>query len=510
MFSKYEVCVQSLERVVDAEGADDDAWDEFEGYFEKFLDFSWCSNWDGTKYDIVFYGVSGYTGYLTMQYLKRVALKKNPEPFTFAVSGRTASKVAEMRDREFGGTKWEDTPIIRASYDDVVSVIDLAKSAHVIINVAGPYMLTQGEILIDACIRNGTHYCDVSGEIPWSKRCVDLHERAKKTNAKICPSAAVAGGYPDFLVSVCAKSIRENYGEELRKGYCYATGGGAVAGASGGTLASRNAMSGNDDEVRKLMADPFALGGFIPEIDRNGIKEITVKQGTGASTLKQRREDQDSVLSKIQEDKTNNMWLMPHTYAYFDTRMMRRTNALLADMIGQPYGKSFNYTQFGILPQEVNAAASAARAAGKDATQAVNAFLAGSGASAAANVEEEKKLLQEQGKFFAQGQGPDLDSLSDAWLAMFCEVESVTGKKQKACFCGGDGYFETARAAVETAMCLRFDQDKLQIQSGGVLTAAATCGHLVVQRIIASGIKFKMGEWFHFSELGPPEGAMGN
>lgn len=25
------------------------------------MDFSWCSQWDGKKYDIVFYGVSGFT-----------------------------------------------------------------------------------------------------------------------------------------------------------------------------------------------------------------------------------------------------------------------------------------------------------------------------------------------------------------------------------------------------------------------------------------------------------------
>ena len=41
------------------------------------------------------------------------------------------------------------------------------RSAHVIVNVAGPYMLTQGELLLDCCCRCGTDYCDVSGEIPW-------------------------------------------------------------------------------------------------------------------------------------------------------------------------------------------------------------------------------------------------------------------------------------------------------------------------------------------------------
>ena len=41
------------------------------------------------------------------------------------------------------------------SYDDPYSMIDLVKSARCIINVAGPYMLTQGELMIDCCISLG-------------------------------------------------------------------------------------------------------------------------------------------------------------------------------------------------------------------------------------------------------------------------------------------------------------------------------------------------------------------
>ena len=40
------------------------------------------------------------------EYLKRVSLKRNPEPFTFCFAGRTPSRVAELRDREFAGTQW--------------------------------------------------------------------------------------------------------------------------------------------------------------------------------------------------------------------------------------------------------------------------------------------------------------------------------------------------------------------------------------------------------------------
>ena len=39
-------------------------------------------------------------------------------------------------------------------------------------------------------------------------------------------------------------------------------------------------------------------------------------------------------------------------YSYFDTRIVRRSNMLLADMGGKPYGKSLNFLQFSVLPAD--------------------------------------------------------------------------------------------------------------------------------------------------------------
>merc|ERR1719199_2292626 len=213
MMEKYEPLQDSLQKFLDSDGKDDDAWQDFQTHYRLYENFQVFSKWDGKKYDIVLYGVSGYTGYLMMEYLKRVSLKLGTEDFTFAFAGRTASKVADMRDREFAGTKWTDIPVLRASFDDIVSMADLARSAHVIINVAGPYMLTEGEVMIDACIHMGTHYCDISGEIPWTLRVMELHKHAQKYNAMIVPSAAAAGGFPDMGVYMCAKKLREEFNE---------------------------------------------------------------------------------------------------------------------------------------------------------------------------------------------------------------------------------------------------------------------------------------------------------
>merc|ERR1712217_665671 len=102
--------------------------------------------------------------------------------------------------------------------------------------------------------------------------------------------------------------LKGDTGKDLRRATVYARGGGSGAGTSGGTLATRAAMGSAPDAVRKKMADPFSLGGFVPDVDRNGVKECTIQAGTGAVTLKMRKEDTDAVLSKVSQDPFTQAW----------------------------------------------------------------------------------------------------------------------------------------------------------------------------------------------------------
>lgn len=495
--SKFQPLASANRRLKEDKN-DKEAQKMYDEYFPMYKNYDWCSTWDGNKYDLVFYGVSGYTGYLMMEYLKRVSLKRNPEPFTFAFAGRTPSRVADLRDREFAGTQWENTPVLQMSYDDPYSVIDLVKSARCVINVAGPYMLTQGELMIDCCISMGVHYCDISGEIPWSRRITPLNTYAQRNKAFIIPSAASAGGFPDLCTFLCAKKAHEDYGEDLRKAICYVNGGGAIATTSGGTLKTRATMAAGGDETRKMMGDPYALGGFVPDRDRHGIKYCNIEFGTGKVTTKVRAEDLDANMSKISEDKHLGIWRGPNVYSYFDTRIVRRSNMLLADMGGSPYGKSLNFLQFSVLPTEMLLQQ---KGGGGGAGGGIGAGAGGGGGGG--SVEAERKALEAKGVYYKAGDGPPLEELDDAWSAWFLWSQTEKGHEIKCDFIGRDGYFETARIAVETAMTLVFDQPNLPFP-GGVLTPAVACGEALARRLIHSGVKFSMGEWHGVEEFNPP------
>eukprot|EP00933_Yihiella_yeosuensis_P026710 TRINITY_DN20776_c0_g1_i1.p1 TRINITY_DN20776_c0_g1~~TRINITY_DN20776_c0_g1_i1.p1 ORF type:complete len:552 (-),score=152.43 TRINITY_DN20776_c0_g1_i1:313-1899(-) len=504
MVMKYEPLATAIRKLKESDGKDKDALEQYELHLEKYKTFEWCDTGDGSKHDIVFYGVSGYTGYLMMEYLKRVALKRNPEEFTFAFAGRTPSKVQALRDRLFAGTKWEDVPVLQMSYDDPFSVINLVRSSRVIINVAGPYMLTQGELLIDCCVSMGVDYIDISGEIPWSRRVMDLDKHARENGTYVIPSAATAGGFPDMGTFLLAKKMREEYNEELRKVICYATGGGTEATASGGTLKTRAAMASGGDEARKMMGDPFSLGGYVPDRDRNGIKVCNIEFGTGKVNTKVRGEDLDANISKITEDKHLGVWRGPHVYSYFDTRIVRRSNMLFADLGNCPYGRNLNYMQYAILPtDQVKAQKGAGGGAGGAAGAGSGGGGGGGAGGAGAGVDAERAALEAKGLYYKPGEGPALEELEDAWVGFLLWAQSPSGQELKCSIIGRDGYFETCRVAIETAMCLCFDRPNLPFK-GGMLTPTVACQTFLAKRMMDSGIKFKMGEWHTEDERTPP------
>jgi len=82
-------------------------------------------------------------------------------------------------------------------------------------------------------------------------------------------------------------------------------------------------------------------------------------------------------------------------------------------------------------------------------------------------------------------------------------AETTGGHQARCGIVGRDGYFETARCAIEMAMTLRFDKQSLPIV-GGVLNATVVGQTWYADRLINSGLNFRMGSWFTHEEMKPP------
>ena len=85
---------------------------------------------------MVFYGVSGYTGSLVMEYLKRECL----DDVSVCFAGRTLHKVIAMRDKVLAGTRWASCDCVSCDLKEPFEVEALVSSCRVVCNIAGPFM----------------------------------------------------------------------------------------------------------------------------------------------------------------------------------------------------------------------------------------------------------------------------------------------------------------------------------------------------------------------------------
>jgi short subunit dehydrogenase-like uncharacterized protein len=115
------------------------------------------------KKPVVIYGASGFSGRLVAEYLREYNI-----PFTAA--GRNRCKVQEVLSH-VPGIETADYEAAEVSH----SVDDLAKlfaGATVVCNTVGPFIYS-GPLVIEACLKSGCHYLDISGEQAWIRRVAE-------------------------------------------------------------------------------------------------------------------------------------------------------------------------------------------------------------------------------------------------------------------------------------------------------------------------------------------------
>lgn len=118
---------------------------------------------------ILIYGVTGYTGQLVLQEAARVGL-------SVVVAGRSAEKVRPLADAH--RSEWRAFPVEAPQLD----------GARVVLNCAGPFSRTAGP-MVDACLRVGAHYLDITGEIPVFEALAARGDEARAAGVGLLPGA---------------------------------------------------------------------------------------------------------------------------------------------------------------------------------------------------------------------------------------------------------------------------------------------------------------------------------
>ena len=130
-----------------------------------------------SKFDIIVYGATGFTGQLVAEYL--AAHYKDVGNLKWAMAGRSLDKLASVRDA-IGAPA--DTPLIVADAGDPASLKAMIGQTRSVLTTVGPYQL-YGSELVAACFdAAGIHLASDPGGFttPEARQAGDLRSVAQR------------------------------------------------------------------------------------------------------------------------------------------------------------------------------------------------------------------------------------------------------------------------------------------------------------------------------------------
>ncbi len=378
-----------------------------------------------TKFDIIVYGATGFTGQLVAEYL--AAQYRNDKQLKWAMAGRSLDKLAHVRDA-IGAPA--DTPLIVADSSDAASLKAMIDRTRSIVTTVGPYLL-HGNELLAACAASGTDYFDLCGEVPWMRRMIDAHQAtAQASGARIVFSCGYDSLPFELGVYFCEETAKKAIGAPVArvKGRIRAMKGTF----SGGTAASGKAIfdaAAKDPSLLPLLRDAFALTpGFQGPKQPPGNRPVF--------------------------DDDLQTWLAPFFMANINTRNVHRSNALM----GFPYGRDFVYDEMQITGPGEEGEATAKRIV-------------------AAN----NNLTSSAGP--KPGEGPSKEERETGYYDLLFVGIAPDGRQVRVSVKGDrdPGYGSTSKMIAECAICLLRDAPDVP---AGIWTPGAAMQERLIKRLV--------------------------
>jgi short subunit dehydrogenase-like uncharacterized protein len=388
-----------------------------------------------SKFDIVVYGATGFTGQLVAEYLAAHYSGKNTangDP-KWALAGRSLDKLVSVRDA-IGAPA--DTALIVADAGDPASLKAMVDQTQSVLSTVGPYQL-YGSELVAACAATGTDYLDLCGEPVWMRQMIDAHEAtAKSSDARIVFSCGFDSLPFELGVFFCQETSKQTLGAPVTrvKGRVRAMKG-TFSGGTAASIKATFAAAARDLSLVALLKNPFVLTpGFEGPKQPPGNKPLFDQELDG--------------------------WTAPFVMSTINTRSVHRSNMLM----GFPYGKDFVYDEMVLTGAGEKGEANAKRVV------AANAEMGGPGSP-------------------KPGEGPSKEERETGHYDLLFVGLAPDGRQVRVAVRGDrdPGYGSTSKMIAECAIGLREAPEV----AGGIWTPGAAIGNRLIKRLVDhAGITF--------------------
>lgn len=200
----------------------------------------------GMNRKFLLYGANGYTGELIARMADQYAL----EP---VLAGRREEAIRPLVEKygfEYRIFDLSETEKLETALKEV----------GVVIHAAGPFSATARQ-MAEACIRTGTHYLDINGDVTVFEFLKGYNEYAKAGNVMLMPGAGFDVVPTDCLAAYLKKKLPDACSIRL----AFGTLGGGISHGTAMTIAGRLGEGGATRKKGKIVKE--ALGKKGMEVD---------------------------------------------------------------------------------------------------------------------------------------------------------------------------------------------------------------------------------------------------
>jgi short subunit dehydrogenase-like uncharacterized protein len=415
--------------------------------------------------DVVVFGATGVTGRQVAAYLSERAAETD---LRWAAAARDGAKL----ERSMGELGVSVPETIVADVADPKSLARMAGRSRVVLNLVGPYTL-HGRPVIEACVEQGAHYVDLTGEMPFVRSIIDnFHGPASSSGVKVVQVCGFEALPPDLLVTLADEQARARFGEglssvELEVAWTPPAGMPRPSdGLSGGTFQSLSAVAALEgaatiEDPALLITDPAAAAAV---------------RRTSPIGLSPRRGFSGAVIAPM----------MPAPF--INPAVVHRSATLLAAAEGRPL-QPFRYREGMVL--DGGKISLPARWATASALSGIQFGLRGLTRARPALRRPVASAMARLGP--SSGFGPAAERL-EGWRWKV-EVRGMTrsGREVRTHVEAGGhpGYLATARMLGEAGMLLA--EEGLTPQRAGCLTPATALGTSCLERFAHARVRFSGG-----------------
>lgn len=203
------------------------------------------------------YGANGYTGELIARY----AHHYNLQPI---LAGRSKEALLQLSAKL-------NLPYKVIDLNDTPALVAALKEVKVVVHAAGPFQFTAKQ-MVEACLKTGTHYLDINGDIAVFEMLKQYDNAAHRGGIMIMPGV----GFDVVPTDCIALQLKNKMPTATHLKLAFASLGGGLSHGTATTMAGKIGEGGAARENGRIVRKPLGQKGMWLDFSGGSGKKIFV------------------------------------------------------------------------------------------------------------------------------------------------------------------------------------------------------------------------------------------